>query len=96
MIESLSPDMKHFIQAQGSAGKYPTEADVVVQALVLRREDEGNCERVREHIRQRLRSLDERNYIELNDDEELARFFEEFKQEVRDKYVQKQTWSGQQ
>jgi Arc/MetJ-type ribon-helix-helix transcriptional regulator len=41
MIESLPADIQHFIQAQVSAGKYPTEADVVLQALVLLRDDEG-------------------------------------------------------
>lgn len=90
MIESLPSDIQHFIQAQVSTGRYSSEADVVVEAVKLLRDQEENYQRFRAEVQRRLQSLDEGNYIELNGDEELAQFFEELKQEVRDKYAVKQ------
>jgi putative addiction module CopG family antidote len=90
MIESLPADVQHFIQSQVSAGNYPSAVDVVIDAVSRLREHEENYQRLRAEVQRRLKSLDEGNYIELNGDEELAQFFDELKQELRDKYAVKQ------
>ncbi|MEX2141566.1 MAG: type II toxin-antitoxin system ParD family antitoxin [Pirellulales bacterium] len=86
MIESLPSDIQHFIQAQVSAGKYSSEADVVIEAVKLLRDQEENYQRFRAEVQRRLKSLDEGNYIELNGDEELAQFFDGLLQEVQVKH----------
>jgi hypothetical protein len=54
------------------------------------RDQQDDYERLRAEVQRRLKSLDDGNYIELNGDEELAQFFEELKQEVREKHAVKQ------
>jgi hypothetical protein len=51
------------------------------------RDQQDDYERLRAEVQRRLKSLDDGNYIELNGDEELAQFFEELKQEVREKHA---------
>jgi Arc/MetJ-type ribon-helix-helix transcriptional regulator len=90
MIESLPADLQSFIRAQVLAGNFSSESDVVTQAIPLLPDQEENYLLFRAEAQRRLKSLDEGNYIELNGDEELAQFFEELKQEVRDKHAVKQ------
>jgi hypothetical protein len=54
------------------------------------RDEEENYKRFRAEVQRRIKSLDEGNYIELNGDDELARFFEELLQEVRERHGVKQ------
>ena len=76
MIESLPSDIQHFIQAQVSAGRYFSEADVVVRAVQLLREREDDYHRLQAEIQRRFAAVDAGDYIELNGDEELVQFFE--------------------
>jgi putative addiction module CopG family antidote len=82
MIEGLPPELQEFVQAQVAAGKYSNETEVVVSGVRLLRAEEDNYERFRAEVRRRIRSLDAGNYIELNGDEELDRFFDELLDEV--------------
>jgi putative addiction module CopG family antidote len=90
MIESLPSDLQSSIRAQVLAGNYSSESEVVTKAIRLLRDQQENYERFRAEVQRRLKSLDEGDYIELNGDEELAQFFEELKQEVREKHAVKQ------
>ena len=90
MIESLPPDIQDYIRTQVSAGHYSTETDLVTEAVKQLRDQEDNYERLRAEVQRRLKSLDDGNYIELNGNDELAQFFEELKQEVREKHAVKQ------
>jgi putative addiction module CopG family antidote len=82
MIEGLPPELQAFVQAQVAAGNYPSETDVVVSGVRLLRAEQDNYERFRAEVKRRIKSLDAGNYIELNGDEELDRFFDELLDEA--------------
>jgi Arc/MetJ-type ribon-helix-helix transcriptional regulator len=77
MVEGLPPDRQDFVEAQVAAGNYACEAEVVVRAVKAFREREENYQRFRADIRRRVQSIEERNFIDLNGDDELDRFFDE-------------------
>jgi len=85
MIESLPSDLQHFIQAQIAAGNYTSEAAVVTRAVELLREQQDDYHRLRAEVQRRIRLLEQGDYIELQGDEELRKFFDDIMQEVEQK-----------
>ena len=90
MIESLPSDLQHFIQTQVAAGNYQSEAAVVTRAVELLRDQQDDYRRLRAEVQQRIRSLEQGNYVKFESDDELQRHFDGIKQQLREKYARSQ------
>jgi putative addiction module CopG family antidote len=82
MSETLPADLQQFVREELATGRYPSERDLVVDAVRLLREARVQEEDLRAKIQARIASLERGEAIELDDDEALGRFFDEIEAEV--------------
>ena len=82
MSETFPADLQQFVREELATGRYPSELDLVVDAVRLLREARAREEDLRAEIQARVASLERGEAIELPDDEALERFFDEIEREV--------------
>jgi putative addiction module CopG family antidote len=79
---SLPADVEEFLHAAVAEGMYPSEQEVVVEAVRLLRDSQGRRQRLRAEIDEALASVDRGEGIEIESDEALAVFFDELEADV--------------
>jgi putative addiction module CopG family antidote len=57
-LKGLPADLEHFIHQELARGKYPSEADLVTEAVRLLRERERRLEELRKELQPALEALD--------------------------------------
>jgi Arc/MetJ-type ribon-helix-helix transcriptional regulator len=75
----ISPDNQEFIDQAVEAGHYASPDDVVDEAVSRLREYHA----LKQEINRRVDEMEAGNRIEIEDDEQLRRFFDEIKEEGR-------------
>jgi len=82
VTETFPADLRQFVAEELAHGRYPSERDLVLDAVRLLRESRAREEQLRQDLQVRLASLDSGEAIELADDEALGRFLDEIEQDV--------------
>ncbi len=83
MIDVLPPDLTQFIHEEFATGHYASEQEVVQEAVRFFRDTRARYTQWREEIQRRIAELDAGLGIEIENDEQLAAFFDEIESEVR-------------
>jgi Arc/MetJ-type ribon-helix-helix transcriptional regulator len=79
---SFPPDVQHFVDQKLAAGCYPTEHELLVEAIRNLRDDEAAVTQFRAQLQDRLAALDRGEGVTLDGDEDLASFFAQIEAEV--------------
>jgi len=82
MSEILPAEVQQFFQEELASGRYPSERELVVDAVRTLREARVREDRLRAEIQARLATLDSGKAIPLADDDALKQFLDEIEQEV--------------
>ncbi len=82
MSEILPAELQQFVQEELASGHYPSERELVVDAVRTLREARVREDRLRAEIQARLATLDSGKAIPLADDDALKQFLDEIEQEV--------------
>ena len=82
MSEILPAELQQFVQEELASGRYPSERELVVDAVRTLREARVREDRLRAEIQARLATLDSGKAIPLADDDALKQFLDEIEQEV--------------
>jgi len=82
MSEILPAELQQFVQEELASGRYPSERELVVDAVRTLREARVREDRLRAEIHSRLVTLDSGKAIPLADDDALRQFLDEIEEEV--------------
>jgi Arc/MetJ-type ribon-helix-helix transcriptional regulator len=82
MSEILPAGLQQFVQEELASGHYPSERELVVDAVRTLREARVREDRLRAEIQARLATLDSGKAIQLADDDALRQFLDEIEEEV--------------
>ena len=79
---SLPSDIEQFVRQAVAEGKYPSEQEMVADAIRLLRHSKVRHQRLRAEIDEALAGVDRGEGIEIDSDEALAAFFDELEAEA--------------
>jgi putative addiction module CopG family antidote len=80
---SLPADVEQFLHQAVAEGKFSSEQEAVAAAVRLLRDSAARCQRLRRDIGEALAGVDRGEGVEIQNDEELAKFFDELEAETR-------------
>ena len=87
--DSLPPDLAQFVADQLAQGKYDSASDVVCDAVRLLREREERLVTLRAEVNKGISQLDAGEYIELETDDDIDRFFNDILEGRRTRFPAK-------
>lgn len=76
----LPPDLQQFVQDQLTQGKYPSESEVVCDAVRLLRDREQHLSALRAELHRGVEQLEQGDAIEIGSKVELDEFFKDVEQ----------------
>jgi putative addiction module CopG family antidote len=87
-LNGLPADLEQFIRQELARGKYPSEADLVAEAVRLLRECERRLEELRKELQPALEALDRGEYTEY-DENSLRDMIEDVKARGRTRLAER-------
>ncbi len=85
MLDSYPPDLQDFVQQKIAAGVFRSADEFAVEAAKLYREIDSRREEFKSKVAAGIEQLESGDYIDLDGDDELARFFEDVKLRGRER-----------
>lgn len=93
MTAKIPAELEEYIQRKVASGEFESTDQFISEAMRLYREMESRHDQLRKDVQHGIDQIERGEGIELNDDEELRRFFADIKTRVRRGSKTKQTGS---